>query len=228
MVGVLCGQTGAVPARWKPWLDPQTLSDPVAYHRARLDSSPALPGPLGSLLPLLAPFGCEGLVLIPYPQGFRLLATAAAGLPRDHEGPATGGLHEEQRLLRRMETLALRAANGTLNTGARALLDGLFQDHLARVEQVAASTTFRGVHLLDGSEDVCLQGRPPVRMPIFLDLPDATACGLGIEGTSVTTVTNASVTFFAIGSALETVAEYRVDLERARRSLFGRLGRALR
>src|SRR5262245_40557614 len=51
----------------------------------------------------------------------------------------------------RMRGPAIQAANGTLNTGDRAVIDGEFQALISEIGRVSDQTTFNGVHLFDGS-----------------------------------------------------------------------------
>lgn len=133
------------------------------------------------------------------------------------DGPADGGLREQERLLGQMRMLAERAADGTLNTGDRVVLDRDFQMSRERVDDVAANVSYRGIPLLDGSREVTLLGRPPLGLPLFLELPNVDAGGLGLagDGANVTSVSNAATMIATLDFALETVAEQRQNLRDA-------------
>ncbi len=125
------------------------------------------------------------------------------------DGPADGGLREQQRVLERMQDLAFLALDGTLNTGDRMALSAFYQDDLERTDAIAENVSFEGIELLDGTTDVGLRGRSPLAVPILLDLPDTTATALGIEGTLVDTYSNALTALATVDAALVTVTEHR-------------------
>ena len=135
------------------------------------------------------------------------------------DGPADGGLREQQRVLERMQELAFLAMDGTLNTGDRLPLNALYQDDLERVDAISENMSFHGLGLLDGTVDVGLQGPPPFSIPLFLDLPDTTAITLGIENTRLDTVTSAFMALASVDAALVTVTEHRERMMETARDL---------
>lgn len=139
------------------------------------------------------------------------------------EGAPTGGLLEIEHLLERARDLAAHAASGTLSSADRFPLDSFFQSDLERIDTIARTAEYRGLSLLDGSTEVCLEGPPPLHTPIVLELPDVTLEELRLSGASVdlTSASNASAAIVALGAACERVAEYRRELEAARASLTG-------
>ncbi len=62
-----------------------------------------------------------------------------------------GALNEVSNILIRMRELSIQANNGTVNAQDRATLDQEFQDLINEIDRIARSTTFNGVHLLDGT-----------------------------------------------------------------------------
>jgi len=135
------------------------------------------------------------------------------------DGPASGGLSEVQRVLRRMRGLALRCVDGTLGSGARAAFETRFRSDVERIEHVARAAKYGGLQLLDGSVDVDLQGAPPLGLTLHLDLPDATVEGLGLAGAALLTVSTASAALVSIEAALVTVADHREALASAAEQL---------
>jgi flagellin len=128
---------------------------------------------------------------------------------------AEGSLGELSGNLTRMRELAIQAANGTLNTGDRAVLDEEFQALVEEIDRVAAQTTFNGVVLFDGSTtSIDIQVGSESGETISVTLEDATVGGLGLSGSSfdLTTVSNASAALDTIDTAVDTVSSFRGSL----------------
>ncbi len=128
---------------------------------------------------------------------------------------AEGSLGELSGNLTRMRELAVQAANGTLNTGDRAVLDGEFQALVAEIDRVAGQTTFNGVTLFDGATtSVAIQVGAESGETISISLQDSTAGGLGLSVANfdLTSVTNASAALDLIDTAVDTVSTFRGDL----------------
>jgi len=126
-----------------------------------------------------------------------------------HDGPAAGGLLEEERVLSRMRDVAWEALDGTLSEAARCALEAQYAQDLARIEAVARNVRFQGLPLLDGATDVGLMDAPPIHTPHFVDLPDTTATALGIAATRLDTWANAHAAVTAVDTALAAVVEHR-------------------
>ncbi|HLQ36966.1 MAG TPA: flagellin [Planctomycetota bacterium] len=62
-----------------------------------------------------------------------------------------GALNEVSSILIRMRELSIEAANGTVSSTDRETLNQEFTDLINEVDRIAQSTTFNGVHLLDGT-----------------------------------------------------------------------------
>jgi flagellin len=62
-----------------------------------------------------------------------------------------GALNEVSSILIRMRELAIQASNGTVSAADRSTLHEEFADLVEEVDRIAQSTTFNGVHLLDGT-----------------------------------------------------------------------------
>jgi len=111
-----------------------------------------------------------------------------------------------------MRELAVQAANGTLNTGDRAIIDAEFQALVAEIDRVANQTTFNGVALLDGSTTtLSIQVGSESGETIDVTFEDVTAATLGVA-TDVTDATNASAAMDLIDTAIDTVSALRGNL----------------
>ncbi|MCZ6597366.1 MAG: flagellin FliC, partial [Planctomycetota bacterium] len=70
---------------------------------------------------------------------------------------AEGALHEDTSNLIRMRELAIQAANGTLNTGDRAVLQSEFLLLIEEIDRIADQTDFNGILLLNSASTVDIQ-----------------------------------------------------------------------
>jgi flagellin len=128
---------------------------------------------------------------------------------------AEGSLGELSGNLTRMRELAVQAANGTLNTGDRAVLDEEFQALVSEIDRVASQTSFNGVTLFDGSTtSIDIQVGSESGETISITLQDSTVSGLGLSGANfdLTTVSNASAALNTIDTAIDTVSSFRGSL----------------
>jgi len=128
---------------------------------------------------------------------------------------AEGSLEELSSNMIRMRELATQAANGTLNTGDRAVLDGEFQALRNEIDRVANQTTFNGVTLFDGSiTSLSMQIGSESGETITVTLQDTTASALGLSGAGfdVTTATNASNVLDTLDAAVDQVSTFRGNL----------------
>jgi flagellin len=66
-------------------------------------------------------------------------------------GVAAGAVKNLSEILQRQKSLASQATSGSLSEEARSFLDQEFQELLDQVNQIAESTNFNGIKLLDGS-----------------------------------------------------------------------------
>jgi len=128
---------------------------------------------------------------------------------------AEGSMGEVNGNLTRMRELAVQAANGTLNTGDRAVLDQEFQALINEIDRVADQTTFNEVNLFDGSTaSIALQVGTNSGETISLTLEDMTSTALALSGATfdLTTVTNASAALATLDTAIDSVTSFRGDL----------------
>jgi len=128
---------------------------------------------------------------------------------------AEGSLSEQSSNLVRMRELAIQAANGTLNSGDRAVINVEFQALAEEVDRVAAQTTFNGVNLFDGTlTSLDLQIGSEAGETITLNMADVTATGLGLSGAAfdLTTASNASAVLATLDTAVDSVSSFRGEL----------------
>ena len=151
--------------------------------------------------------------LVTVDQAIGAVTVHRAEIDRDEiallEGPADGGLPEQQRVLQRMQGLAVQALDGTLNQAQRAALELAYQEDLTRVGDVARNMHFLTVPLLDGTTDVALQGAPPAFRRHTFDLPNTTAAALGIADTCLDTYADTLAALAALDQAYVTILEQR-------------------
>jgi len=134
---------------------------------------------------------------------------------------AEGALDEANNSLTRMRSLAIAAANGTLNTGDRAVLNEEFQALTAELERLATSSDFNGVSLLDSTGTIDIQIGTDASEVITLNLVDVSLGGLGlsIANFDVTSVTNASGSLATLDAAIDTLTQTRGGLGAAQNRL---------
>jgi flagellin len=132
---------------------------------------------------------------------------------------AEGTINELNGNLVRMRELAIQSANGTLNTGDRAVIDSEFQALIAEIDRVANQATFNGISLFDGSTTtLSFQVGTETGETIDVTLEDLSAATLAIT-TDVTNATNASAALDLIDDAIDVVSNLRGDLGAAQNRL---------
>jgi flagellin len=125
---------------------------------------------------------------------------------------AEGALNEVSNNLVRMRELAVQAANGTLSTDDRAVIDTEFQALLEEVDRTAGETSFNGVQLLDTTADIDIQVGLDSGDTIAIETQDVTTATLGIDGEDLTSTTNASDALALIDDAINSVNTSRGSL----------------
>ena len=130
---------------------------------------------------------------------------------------AEGAMNEVNANLVRMRELAIQAANGTLNSGDRAGLNGEFLELISEIDRVAETTDFNGLDLLNdtsGTGTIDIQIGTESGEFISIATADMTDAGLGLTGASfdLTSVTNASAALNVIDTAIDSVTNARSEL----------------
>ncbi|MDR6788971.1 flagellin [Sphingomonas sp. BE138] len=98
---------------------------------------------------------------------------------------AEGAMGEVTNMLTRMKELATQSANGTLKDSDRTALQSEMTQLTAEINNVAKTTSFNGVNLLDGSADnVKLQTGINADQTISMALTDTRASTLGLAAQS--------------------------------------------
>ena len=99
---------------------------------------------------------------------------------------AEGGLSETQNILQRMRELAVQAATGSMSTSNRKALQAELDQLIAEVDNVARTTNFNGIKLLDGtSAPVFLQTGVREGDQVQISIVDVRPKSLGLQGYAV-------------------------------------------
>jgi len=98
---------------------------------------------------------------------------------------AEGALDETTNILQRIRELAIQSANGIYDDGDRVTLDAEVQQLLSELDRIAATTSFNGQNLLDGTlGDVDLQIGAEANQVINFSISAMTSDKLGLGTTS--------------------------------------------
>jgi len=111
-----------------------------------------------------------------------------------------------------MKSLAAEAQSGSIGSSSYTDIDTEYQQLLTEVGTIVTATNFNGVALIDGSYNQdFLIGTNASTDTITADLStvDATATGLGINGTDVTSSANAATASAALDTAIQSISTYR-------------------
>jgi len=125
---------------------------------------------------------------------------------------AEGALNEVSNILGRMRELAVQAANGTLNTADRSVIDAEFQALDDEINRVAGDTEFNGISLLNSAQTVTLQIGIDAGQTIGVELADMQSAALGTNALDVTSSANANAAITALDTAIDTVTGTRGDI----------------
>lgn len=150
---------------------------------------------------------CAVRVQVEYPSSLKLLLATEGGLCRARD------------ILHKMEALSVMASQVSLTPGERLIADSQYQAHVSSLDQLAGSTSFHGLPILDGSEGLCLEGRPPASRLVLHAIPDATVDGLGLANASLVSVSEATATLVRVSSAIRAIAAHRAQVLKEVRQL---------
>ncbi len=124
-----------------------------------------------------------------------------------------GALNEVSNIMIRLRELAMQSANGTVSPQDKETLNAEFTDLINEVDRIAASTTFNGVRLLDGTgSTITFQvgiGNIAGVDTIQLSTSDALASTLGLATMSIGATGSAGAAISAVDSAINTVSSIR-------------------
>lgn len=122
---------------------------------------------------------------------------------------AEGALNEVNTNLNRMRELALQAANGTLSTTDRTVINAEFSALVSEIDRIADTTEFNGLSLLNASSTIGFQVGLDAGQTISVNLSSTTDTALGINALTTTTVTNASNALASIDTAINSINSSR-------------------
>ncbi len=122
---------------------------------------------------------------------------------------AEGALNEVHDMLQRMNELAVKASNGTLQSEDVGYIQSEIDQLASEITRTSNDTKFNKMGLLDGSKDeVVLQVGAEAGQTITLNLSAMDAATLSVN--SLTISDSASIT--AIDNAIQKVSKFRSDL----------------
>lgn len=121
---------------------------------------------------------------------------------------AEGGLQQTSGALQRIRELAVQASSGTLTDAQRSIINDEAQQMAAQIDDTAQTTDFNGTAVLNGGGPVNLDASSD----IAVDLPDATAAGLGVDGLDLSTQAGAEAALATVDTAIDTVNAQRADI----------------
>ncbi|NCB37259.1 MAG: flagellin FliC [Erysipelotrichia bacterium] len=119
---------------------------------------------------------------------------------------AEGALDSSGQVLQRINELAVQASNGTLTDSDRQNIQFEVDQLVAQIDQTAASATYNGRQILDGSLELNMQTGETFSQPA------ATSAALGVSGLSVATGADASRAISLSGGAIANVASQRAGI----------------
>ena len=121
---------------------------------------------------------------------------------------AEGALNEVHDMLQRMNELAVKAANGTLQSEDVGYIQSEVDQLVSEIDRTALHTKFNKKGLLDNSETISLQVGSESGHTIDLQLSKVDADGLSISGLDI----DSSTAIGDIESAIQKISEYRSNL----------------
>jgi flagellin len=124
---------------------------------------------------------------------------------------AQGAMNQQEAILQQANTIATQAANTTTssNTSAANADNNQFQALISELDQIAQSTTYAGVSLLNGSyAALTFQVGPQdtTNNQAVATLTTTTAGSLGVTSLNITTITGAQAAMSAVQSAITALA----------------------
>jgi flagellin len=138
---------------------------------------------------------------------------------------AEGDLSGIGDVLTRARELAVQSANGTLQGSDKDSLQAEFSQLLTQIDQIANSTNFNGVKLLDGStSSLTLQigaGTTSGVDTFNVSLSSALSTSLGINTLDIGSTGSASAAITALDSAIDTISTSRANLGAVQNTLNG-------
>jgi flagellin len=138
---------------------------------------------------------------------------------------AEGDLQGIGDVLTRARELAVQSSNGTLQGSDKDAIQAEFSQLLTQIDQIANSTSFNGVKLLDGStSSLTLQigaGTTSGVDTFNVSLTSGLSSSLGLSSLNVGSTGNASAAITALDAAIDTVSSSRANLGAIQNTLNG-------
>lgn len=128
---------------------------------------------------------------------------------------AEGALSEVSDILGRMRELSMQSANGTLSDTDRLTLNTEFQQLVEEVDRIAATTTFNGVQLLDGTNS---------SIAIQVGIDGGTNDTISVTGTDVASATlgvDGEISSISLATGILTDIDDAIDMVNSARGTLG-------
>ncbi|MBQ1544107.1 MAG: flagellin [Caulobacteraceae bacterium] len=130
---------------------------------------------------------------------------------------ADGALSNISDILTRMESLTAQSQSGTVSATDRGYIDAEYQQLSTEIDNIATTTKFNGVALLDGASAYSGTGVNFLVGTASTDTINVTLAGadtttLGVNATNVTTAANAATAMSAISTAIDTISKDRANV----------------
>ena len=130
---------------------------------------------------------------------------------------ADGALSNISDILTRMESLTAQSQSGTVSATDRGYIDAEYQQLSTEIDNIATTTKFNGVALLDGASAYSGTGVNFLVGTASTDTINVTLAGadtttLGVNATDVTTAANAATAMSAISTAIDTISKDRANV----------------
>ena len=129
---------------------------------------------------------------------------------------AEGGLEESSNILTRMRELSIQAASDTVGERERGYLNLEYDQLVQEVDRISKTTTFSGRELLTGEGEeldfhVGAYAGENNKISLQADKSNATASGLGLDGTGITSKGDATDNLEKIDEAIDKVSGFRAN-----------------
>ena len=125
---------------------------------------------------------------------------------------AEGGMNEITNMVQRMKELSVQSANGTLSDADRTNLQAEVTALLGQIDDVAASTTFNGVSLLDNTNTINIQTGTKSGDQVGIVNTDVTSTALSIAAVDISTSAGANTAMALLDSALDVITTAQAGL----------------
>lgn len=123
-----------------------------------------------------------------------------------------GAMDEITKTLHRMKEMAVQSSNGTLTDDDRSALEEEFNQLKENIDTISNQTEFNGIKLLNENKTLTLKIKDNPDIFYDLSLFDSSTNALGLDATSISTITSSSNTITKVDEALNKVIENRTIL----------------